>query len=525
MTRLRAILATSLIFPMAVFAQTIPGQSSEGIQLPEGFVDETFVSGLPGVVTAFDATSPGRIFISEKSGVVRVIANGQLLEEPFLDIEDIVNDRVDRGMLSVAVHPEFPVQPYVYVLYTYDPPELITNDLDGPGVLNGNGNRVARLARYTADAARDFNVAIESSELIVLGKNSTFDAIGDAQGRFDTTTPSCGPIGSPIEDCLPSDEITHTIGALRFAGDGSLYVTNGDGANYRNPSELSQMTYDLNSLRGKILRVDPQTGLGLADNPFYDGNPSSNQSRVVSYGLRNPYSMTLHPVTGIPYVGEVGEENWEEINGGIGKNFGWPCYEGGPQGNLRQADFAPFAFCTELYASNEAIEPPLTSWQHDGQGNAGIIGDFYLGTQFPEEYRGKLFYGDYIRGWLRYADVDVPGSVTDNEFATNVPPMTEIRVGEDGALYYASVATGEIRRIRFGDEPNSQTPTPTPTPTPAPTDPPEPTEPANPSGPGVVEGGVVSGQPVTVGFGSPLLLVLLMCSGWVRQKGSRRLQD
>jgi len=458
MTRLRAILATSLIFPMAVFAQTIPGQSSEGIQLPEGFVDETFVSGLPGVVTAFDATSPGRIFISEKSGVVRVIANGQLLEEPFLDIEDIVNDRVDRGMLSVAVHPEFPVQPYVYVLYTYDPPELITNDLDGPGVLNGNGNRVARLARYTADAARDFNVAIESSELIVLGKNSTFDAIGDAQGRFDTTTPSCGPIGSPIEDCLPSDEITHTIGALRFAGDGSLYVTNGDGANYRNPSELSQMTYDLNSLRGKILRVDPQTGLGLADNPFYDGNPSSNQS-------------------------------------------------------------------TELYASNEAIEPPLTSWQHDGQGNAGIIGDFYLGTQFPEEYRGKLFYGDYIRGWLRYADVDVPGSVTDNEFATNVPPMTEIRVGEDGALYYASVATGEIRRIRFGDEPNSQTPTPTPTPTPAPTDPPEPTEPANPSGPGVVEGGVVSGQPVTVGFGSPLLLVLLMCSGWVRQKGSRRLQD
>jgi glucose/arabinose dehydrogenase len=308
---------------------------------------------------------------------------------------------------------------------------------------------------------------------------------------------------------------------LRFAGDGSLYVTNGDGANYRNPSELSQMTYDLNSLRGKILRIDPQTGLGLADNPFYDGNPSSNQSRVVSYGLRNPYSMTLHPVTGIPYVGEVGEENWEEINGGIGKNFGWPCYEGGPQGNLRQADFAPFAFCTELYASNEAIEPPLTSWQHDGQGNAGIIGDFYLGTQFPEEYRGKLFYGDYIRGWLRYADVDVPGSVTDNEFATNVPPMTEIRVGEDGALYYASVATGEIRRIRFGDEPNSQTPTPTP----PPTDPPEPTEPANPSGPGVVEGGVVSGQPVTVGFGSPLLLVLLMCSGWARQKGSRRLQD
>jgi len=354
MTPFRAVLASLLVLPFAAFAQSI--------QLPDGFVDESFISGLSGQITGFDASAQGKVFISEKSGIVRVVADGQLLEEPFIDIEEIVNNRVDRGLLSVAVHPQFPEQPYVYVLFTFDPPELVSNALTGPGVQNGNGNRVSRLVRYTADSSKNFNVALENSDIVILGKNSTFEAIGNAEERFDTQTPSCGPIGAPVEDCLPIDEITHTIGALRFADDGTLYVTNGDGANYRDPSPLSQMTYDLDSLRGKILRIDAQFGLGLADNPFYDGNPSSNRSRVVSFGLRNPYSMTVHPVTGIPYVGEVGNESWEEINGGIGKNFGWPCYEGGPEGNLRAPGHEEFDFCQAVYAANEAIEAPLISW-------------------------------------------------------------------------------------------------------------------------------------------------------------------
>lgn len=424
-----------------------------GIELPEGFVDETFLGGLDGQITAFDAQTPGRIFISEKSGIVRVAFNGELQEQPFLDLRDIVNDRVDRGLLSVAVHPQFPQTPFVYVLYTYDPVELVTNNLTGAGVQDGNGNRVARLVRFTADAGQDFNTAINGSETIILGANSTFENIGNPEDQYDTLNPSCGAIGSPVEDCLPSDEITHTIGALRFASDGSLYVTNGDGASFRSFEPLSQMAYDLDSLRGKILRIDAQTGEGLSDNPFFDGNPSSNRSRVVSYGLRNPYSMTIHPITGEPYVGEVGDEFWEEINSGMGKNFGWPCYEGGSSGTLRKAGFEPQSFCQELYASNEAIEAPLISWEHDGEGNAAIIGDFYFGEVFPEQYSGKLFYGDYIKRWLRYADVSDTGNVTSFDFATDMPPMVEIRTGADGALYYASITTGEIRRIRYtGDD-------------------------------------------------------------------------
>lgn len=423
-----------------------------GIELPEGFVDETFLGGLDGQITAFDPHSSGRIFISEKSGIVRVAVNGQVQSEPFLDLRDIVNDRVDRGMLSVAVHPQFPQSPYVYVLFTYDPPELVTNNLTGAGVQDGNGNRVSRLVRYTANPDTDFNVAIAGSERIILGANSTFDEIGNPEDQFDTLNPSCGAIGSPVEDCLPIDEVTHTIGALRFAADGSLYVTNGDGASFRSFEPLSQMTYDLDSLRGKILRIDAETGLGLPGNPFFDGNPASNRSRVISYGLRNPYSMTIHPVTGEPYVGEVGDEFWEEINTGTGKNFGWPCYEGGSSGTLRKAGFETQAFCQELYLSNAAIEAPLISWAHDDEGNAAIIGDFYFGEVFPEQYSGKLFYGDYIKGWLRYADVSDPGDVTSVEFATDMPPMVEMRTGDDGALYYASITTGEIRRIRYVGE-------------------------------------------------------------------------
>ncbi len=462
----RGILALGLL-PMLL-------TSVHAIELPDNFVDEAFVSNLPGQITAFDALSPGRIFISEKSGIVRVVNDGNLLEQPFIDLRDIVNDRVDRGLLSVAVHPQFPQSPFVYLLYTFDPPELVSNNLQDRGVQDGDGNRVSRLVRYTADASQNFNVAVADSERVILGTNSTFESIGNPLDTWDTATPSCGPIGNPTQDCLPIDEVTHTIGSLRFGADGSLYVTNGDGASFRSFSPTSQMTYDLDSLRGKVLRINADTGEGLPDNPFFDGDPTSNRSRVVNYGLRNPYSLTIHPVTGVPYVGEVGNDTWEEINGGVGVNFGWPCYEGGPSASLRQPGFEPQDFCQDAFRNNEPVVDPLVSWEHDGGGNAAIIGDFYFGEVFPEEFTGKLFFGDFIKGWLRYADISDPQNVVVTDFATDMMPMVEMRVGADGALYYASITSGEIRRIRFdgvADNPATPTPTPTPTtPTPTPTD-------------------------------------------------------
>lgn len=427
--------------------------TAQAIELPDGFVDEAYVSGLSGLPTGFDQSANGWMFISEKSGIVRVAHDGVLLDKPFLDINEIVNDYVDRGLLSIAVHPQFPATPYVYVLYTYDPPELVSNGHTGYGLPDGEGNRVGRLVRYTADAEHGYNEALLSSARVILGTNSNYDAIGEPEGQYDTLIPSCGPIGSPTRDCLPVDELSHTIGAVRFSSDGSLLVSNGDGASYHDIADMTVMAHDVNSMRGKILRIDPETGNGLPDNPFYDSSdPGSNRSKVFGSGLRNPYSMTIHPVSGTPYVGDVGWHEWEEINGGIGKDFGWPCYSGSPGNNAHHPDFENLDYCQTLYNSGERYTPPVLGWRQNQEGAASMVGDFYFGETFPSHYTGMLFYGDFVQGWIHYANVDDAANVVSYDFAAEVLPMTEIRTGQDGALYYASITSGEIRRIRYSSD-------------------------------------------------------------------------
>jgi len=424
--------------------------TAQAIELPDNFIDEAYISGLTGLPTGFDQSVNGWMFISEKSGIVRVAHDGILLDKPFLDINEIVNDYVDRGLLSIAVHPQFPATPYVYVLYTYDPPELTSNGHTGYGLPDGEGNRVARLVRYTADAERGYNEALLPSARVIMGTNSNYEAIGEPEGQYDTLIPSCGPIDSPMRDCLPVDELSHTIGAVRFSADGSLLVSNGDGASYHDIADMTVMAHDVNSMRGKILRIDPETGDGLPDNPFYDSSdPGSNQSKVLGRGLRNPYSMTIHPLTGVPYVGDVGWHEWEEINGGIGKDFGWPCYSGSPGNNARHPDFENLDYCQTLYESGEQYTPPVLGWRRNQEGAASMVGDFYFGEAFPSNYTGVLFYGDFIQGWIHYAKLDDPNNIVSYDFAAGVLPMTEIRTGQDGSLYYASITSGEIRRIRY----------------------------------------------------------------------------
>ena len=129
------------------------------------------VSGLD-LGVSFDIASDGRMFIAEKGGVVKVFVDGALLATPFIDISAQTNEYQDRGLLDVALHPDFPTQPYVYLLYAYDPPEVQGNSgASGP---DGIGARVARLTRVTADPAQGFNVAVPGSETILLGQASTW---------------------------------------------------------------------------------------------------------------------------------------------------------------------------------------------------------------------------------------------------------------------------------------------------------------------------------------------------------------
>ncbi|MFN7921313.1 MAG: LamG-like jellyroll fold domain-containing protein [Bryobacteraceae bacterium] len=417
---------------------------------PTGFSTETIATGL-SLPTDIAFAAGNRIFISTRSGVVRLVVNGALQAQPFIDISTDVGSISDRGLLGIAVHPNFPATPYVYLLHTYDPPGVAPDGL---------GARVSRLVRVTADSAQGYNVALANSMVVLLGKNSTFANIGDSTTLENQTLVACqtGAAGTQtyVEDCIASDYDTHSIGMVAFGADGRLYLASGD-ASSANIADLRALrAQDLDSLNGKILRIDPATGQGLADNPFYNGNPNSNRSKVWSYGLRNPFRFTQHPTTQAIYIGDVGWNDWEEVNTGAGKNFGWPCYEGNSSGSAQQPTYATAtatsARCQQLYAQGAAaVQRPLISYSHNGGGAAVILGPVYSGTSYPEAYRNALFYADFNSGNVRVAKLDAAGAVISDTLFGNITATTGMFVGPDTDLYYISYGdgTGAIQHLRF----------------------------------------------------------------------------
>lgn len=412
--------------------------------LPSGFALETVASGLNGGV-GFDFAEGGRIFIAEKRGVVKVFQNGRVQSTPFMDLSGQVNNFHDRGMLGIAVHPQFPERPYVYVLFTYDPPEV--RGRSGYGGPDSGGARVARLLRLTAEASQNYNVAVPGSEVVLLGKGSTYANIG-APGARNSATPSCGAVDAYVQDCLPADEWSHTIGTLRFGTDGSLFVGNGDGTNYNAVQDYAVRALDPNSLAGKILRIDPITGEGYGDNPFYNGDRNSNRSKVLNSGLRNPFRFTINRQTNVPFVGDVGWNTWEEVNSGRGKNFGWPCYEGGNGSSLQQGGYRALAKCASYSASNVTV--PVYAYNHGGGGASVQVGDFYTGSSYPEPYRNALFVVDYNGKWIRYLKLNSSGSLASvNDFASAEGMITQISARPQGDLYLIDIAGGTLKRLRY----------------------------------------------------------------------------
>lgn len=415
------------------------------LSLPSGFSTEEVVSGLnQGVAFAF--APGGRAFIAEKGGVVRVAENGVLRKEPFIDLSAQVNHYQARGLLGFALHPGFPQQPYAYLLYTYDPPELQgRTGLAGP---DNAGARVARLLRVTADAARDYAVAVPGSERVLLGKNSTLSTIGNPAAR-NSSVLSCGPLGRPIQDCIPSDEISHTVGGLRFGPDGMLFVSIGDGSNFLKVDSAALRAQELDSLAGKLLRIHPETGRGLPDNPFFDGDPDSNRSKVLNYGLRNPFRFALHPQTGLPLIGDVGWNTWEEVNAGRGRNFGWPCFEGGSGRVLQQGGYRALPQCGALYAGAQATAPALYAYVH-GTGSSSVqVGDVYTGTRYPAVYHGALFVNDFNQGRIRTLHFGPGGDLaTAADFATE-PGVVQMGMGPGGDLYLLNIYDGKLKRLRY----------------------------------------------------------------------------
>lgn len=423
------------------------------------FFLETVASGLNNPI-AFDWSPDGeKLFIAQKNGVVRLFENDSLVETPFIDISAQVNNTRDRGLLGLAVHPDFPSQPFVYLAFTYDPPEVFENTgLAGP---DGNGNRPSRLIRVEADPSTDFTTAIPDSEVVLLGTNSTWENISQPDGNstIDFTIPPSGitPEGENIQDYLATDSESHSIGAVRFGTDGSLFVSNGDGTSYNAVDPRTVRVQDLNNLSGKLLRIDPLTGEGLPSNPFYDGDPNSNQSKVYSYGLRNPFRFTINPDTNEPFIGDVGWTEWEEINTGAGANFGWPYFEGGDGESIIRDGYEDLPEAQAFYNSGQDVTPAIYARSHDDGAIAIVMGDFYTGDTFPDIYDDVLFFSDYGDNTISYLDLDGADGLEVNTFQEDVTGIVQISTGPDSNLYAADLS-GQLIRWRFDEDHDSSDP-------------------------------------------------------------------
>jgi glucose/arabinose dehydrogenase len=440
----------------------------------ERFVEEVVVEGIP-ISTAIAFAPDSRIFVALKDGAVRVVQSGKLLATPFLDISPIVNKSVDRGLLGIAVDPSFPTKPYVYLSYVWDPPGMTPDSKE---------SRLIKVVRYAADAAQGYNVALPGSEEVILGRNSRPEYIAPPSSTAEVTYPeraSCMTgltmAGTPIEDCIPVDALSHTAGTLMFGADGMLLASLGDGANYDFPSTVAFNAQNLDAMSGRIVRVNPDTGEGVAGNPFFDSaNPASNRSKVWSLGFRNPFRFTINPANGQVYAGDVGTSYYEEINVGKGANFGWPCFEGGFSNRTQQEGQATISerqvgfkrapatidFCNAMYAKGAGnVTPPLFNYRHPYDANGKDLGSsitgvaFYSGTSYPTKYRGALFFADYARLFIKYLTFDATGTPTVHEFAKEVGSnlgTVQLISGPDSNIYAVfldlKTRTGAVRRFR-----------------------------------------------------------------------------
>lgn len=402
--------------------------------------------------TAVDWLPDGTMLIAEKSGIVRTAIGGSVSGTPFVDISRIVNDTRDRGLLDIAIHPDFPNQPYVYVLFTHDPPEVFSQaagTLAGP---DGNGNRAGQLIRVTADAATGYRTAVAGSEVVLLGTNSTWNNFnGFANSTNDFAERPAGelPGGGYLRDFINSDSESHTVGSLAFGTDGALFVSIGDGASYNRVDIRADRVQDVDSLSGKVLRIDPITGRGLADNPFYNGDAGANRSKVYQLGLRNPFRISVDSQTGQLYVGDVGWFRWEEINAaGPGANFGWPFYEGGRDELVVNGNYLGTPEADAFFASGVATELPAFALSHQADGiNAIVLGDVYRGNQYGGNFNGRLFFNDLGQGIVRSASVDASGRISGAQtFATGAGVVVAITEGPDGFLYYVDLDDNRVGR-------------------------------------------------------------------------------
>jgi glucose/arabinose dehydrogenase len=325
-----------------------------------------------------------RIFVVEKGGTIRILRDGKGVDKPFLDITPIVNSSAsERGLLGLAFHPKYKDNGLFYVYYTADSGDIT-------------------ISRYKV--------------------SSDPDVVDPASGKILLT----------VEHRRYPN---HDGGQLAFGPDGYLYAGLGDGGSAGDPNRNGQ---NPNALLAKILRLDVNGGdpYGIpADNPFADGK--AGKPEVWAYGLRNPWRFSFDRQTGDLYIGDVGQNKYEEIDfqkagtpGGL--NYGWNIMEG-----------------LHCYAqdncSQQGLTLPVAEYSHD-IGCSVTGGYVYRGSAFPR-FQGAYFYGDYCSGriWALQATGNSQWQAT--EVLQSGRAISSFGEDEAGELYLTDLNDGKVYRI------------------------------------------------------------------------------
>ena len=325
------------------------------------------------------AVRPGddnTLYLVEQVGRVRAVRDGRLDPTPVVDISEEVRAGGEQGLLGLAFSPD---GRYLYLAYT---------DRDG-------NHQISELTMDGQRADRD-------SERSLL--------------HFD----------DPFAN--------HNGGQLAFGPDRRLYIAFGDGGSGGDPLGNGQ---SLGTLFGKILRIDPRPAGGRpygvpSDNPFVDRDGA--RPEIWDYGLRNPWRFSFDAATGDLWIGDVGQNTYEEVDhepaGEGGRNYGWNRREG-------------------LHAFNGGDKPegavdPVIEYGRDS--GCTVIGGFvYRGRRIPG-LQGAYLYGDYCSGWVRAARAPGGRIAEERDLGLEVPGLSSFGADADGELYALSL-NGDVYRI------------------------------------------------------------------------------
>lgn len=328
-----------------------------------------------------------RLFIVERGGKIWICdAQGNKSATPFLNITKRVNSNGgEQGLLGLTFHPNYANNGFFFVNY-----------------INSNGD--TKIARFNV-SANDPNQADPKSEKVLL------------------------KIEQPFEN--------HNGGCLKFGPDGYLYIGMGDGGDGGDPFELAQ---DPGELLGKMLRIDVNSSVPYTippTNPFL--NVAGHRPEIWALGLRNPFRWSFDRLTGDLWIGDVGQDKWEEVNlqaasSDGGENYGWDCREGKHKFEPKNCD------------STDFLTEPIANYKHDGSDCTVIGGYVYRGSQYPNMY-GKYIYTDFCSG--RFRTIFSEDGNWKNIIVLEGDPFEYVGFGEDaaGELYVADNAGGEICKV------------------------------------------------------------------------------